>query len=176
MKISCRRLIELGGVAAASLLMATALTAHDVTPVPDASLRAEGGSRAVPHMRTDSAEIVAVVDRFHRALTEGDSATVAELLADDATILETGGIETRSEYLGHHLHSDIAFARAVPRQRSEIRVTVVGDVAWATSSSVSSGRFRDRDVNSAGAELMVLRRTAGAWKVVAIHWSSRTLR
>jgi ketosteroid isomerase-like protein len=124
----------------------------------------------------DSAAVVVAVDRFHRALTEGDSAAVAELLADDAIILETGGVETRSEYLAHHLHSDIAFARSVPRERSEIRVAVVGDVAWATSSSESRGRYRDRDVNSTGAELMVLRRMAGAWKIVAIHWSSRAAR
>lgn len=167
MKIPYVGLTTLGSAAAGSLMLATALAA-DFWLTSDAF---NGDA-----LRADSAAVVAAVDRFHRALTEGDSATVAGLLADDAIILETGGVETRSEYLGHHLHSDIAFARAVPRERSEIRVTVVGDVAWATSSSESRGRYRDRDVNSTGAELMVLRRIAGEWKIVAIHWSSRAAR
>jgi hypothetical protein len=31
-------------------------------------------------------------------------------------------------------------------------------------------------VNSTGAELMVLRRDGDGWRIVAIHWSSRTRR
>ncbi len=38
------------------------------------------------------------------------------------------------------------------------------------------GEFRGRPVNSAGAELMVLTRVQGTWKISAIHWSSRTRR
>lgn len=124
----------------------------------------------------DSADVAAVVDRYHDALARGDSATVADLLTADATILESGGVETREHYLGGHLHSDIAFARAVTRERSPIRVVVEGDVAWAISESTSRGEYRDRAVNAAGAELMVLRRVAGEWRIAAIHWSSRTLR
>jgi hypothetical protein len=37
---------------------------------------------------------------------------------------------------------------------------VRGDVAWASSTSLTRGRFRDRDVNSQSAELMVLERHA----------------
>ncbi|MGH2604385.1 MAG: DUF4440 domain-containing protein, partial [Dehalococcoidia bacterium] len=87
-----------------------------------------------------------------------------------------GGIEYREEYLGGHLHGDIAFARAVARERGPIAVSIHGDVAIATSTSVSRGEYRDRAVNSAGAELMVLRRTPDGWRIAAIHWSSRPLR
>lgn len=124
----------------------------------------------------DSADVAAVVDRYHDALARGDSATAADLLTADATILESGGVETREHYLGGHLHSDIAFARAVPRERGPIEVTVEGDAAWAISTSTARGEYRDRAVNAAGAELMVLRRVAGEWRIAAIHWSSRTLR
>jgi hypothetical protein len=55
-------------------------------------------------------------------------------------------------------------------------VNVSEDVAWAASTSTSTGEFRDRAINAAGAELMVLVRTAGGWRIAAIHWSSRTLR
>jgi ketosteroid isomerase-like protein len=124
----------------------------------------------------DSAAVAAVIDRFHRALAAGDSADAAMLLLPDVVILESGGIETREEYLGGHLRGDIAFAQAVPRERGAIAVRIHGDVGLATSTSVSRGEYRGRAVNSAGAELMVLRRTPEGWRIEAIHWSSRPLR
>jgi hypothetical protein len=94
-------------------------------------------------------------------------------------ILESGGVETRAEYRGHHLPGDIAFARAVKAVRSPVRVPVRGDAAWASSTSVTQGEFRGRAANSTDAELMVLTRGADAaagWRIAAIHWSSRTRR
>jgi ketosteroid isomerase-like protein len=124
----------------------------------------------------DSAAVIHVLHQFHTALEEGDSATVLRLLRDDAVILETGQIETKQEYRSHHLPADIAFARAVPRETGPIRVSIRGDVAWASSTSVARGRFRDRDVNSQSAELVVFQRNGEEWVISAIHWSSRTLR
>jgi ketosteroid isomerase-like protein len=130
-----------------------------------------------PHpAAVDSAAVARVIHEFHAALEAGDSATVLRLLHDDAVILETGEVETKEEYRSHHLSADIAFARAVPRQATPLRVTVRGDVAWASSTSVARGHYRDRDVNSQSAELVVLERTATGWVISAIHWSSRTLR
>lgn len=125
---------------------------------------------------TDSAAVAQIIHQFHAALAAGDSATVLRLLSDDAVILETGDVETKQEYRSHHLASDIAFARAVPRETGPVQVTVQGDVAWASSTSVARGRYRDRDVNSQSAELVVLQRRGAAWVISAIHWSSRTLR
>jgi ketosteroid isomerase-like protein len=125
---------------------------------------------------TDSAAAAAVVERYHRALAVGDSAGALALLADDAVILESGDVESREEYRAHHLPADIAFARAVKGDRSAVRVTVRGDVAWATSTSTSKGQYRGRAINSAGAELVVLARDADGWKISAIHWSSHSRR
>ena len=127
-------------------------------------------------MGGDSAAVASVVDRYHRALESADSVGALALLASDAVILESGGVETREEYRSHHLPADIAFARAIKGMRSPIRVVVRGDVAWATSTSTAQGDFRGRPVNSAGAELMVLTRTTDGWKISAIHWSSRSRR
>jgi ketosteroid isomerase-like protein len=124
----------------------------------------------------DSVRVAGAVDGYHRALAAGDSAAALALLAEDAVILESGGVESRAEYRGHHLPGDIAFARAVRSERGPVHVRIVGDVAWASSTSVSQGEFRGRAINSAGAELMVLRRTAEGWRIAAIHWSSRTRR
>jgi ketosteroid isomerase-like protein len=124
----------------------------------------------------DSAAVALVIEQFHGALAAGDSAAVLRLLHDDALILESGDLETKEQYRSHHLPADIAFARAVPRESGPIRVTVRGDVAWASSTGLARGRFRDRDVNSQTAELVVLERSGEEWVIRAIHWSSRAVR
>lgn len=122
----------------------------------------------------DSAAVAAVIDRFQRALADGDSAAALSLLAPDVVILESGGMETRDDYRAHHLPADIEFARAVRSASAPVRVVVQGDAAWAVSTSTTQGDFRGRAINSAGAQLVVLSREADGWKIRAIHWSSRS--
>lgn len=124
----------------------------------------------------DSAAVAEVIERYHAALSAGDTATAMSLLAPDAVVLESGGIESREEYRSHHLPADMAFAKTVPRQRGPIQVRVNGNTAWAASTSINQGKFRDREINSQGAELVVLRRTDDGWQIEAIHWSSRNRR
>lgn len=121
----------------------------------------------------DSAAVAAVVTRFHTALSAGDAQTAASLLAPDATVLESGGRESRSEYIGHHLPEDIKFIQAVPSKSSPLDITVQGDVAWASSTSITRGNFESKPVNLVGAELMVLTKSPSGWLIRAIHWSSR---
>ena len=125
---------------------------------------------------SDSAAVVAAVRGYHAALAQGDSAAALRLLAPDVLIQESGGQETLVEYRSHHLPGDIRFAMAVPSQRGPIVVQVAGDLAWATSTSVTQGTFGERTINSAGVELMVLSRTSSGWLIRAIHWSSRNRR
>ena len=142
-----------------------------------AALAATFATPLIAQPRTrDSAAVAAVVERFHQALAAGDSTGALALLAPDAIILEAGGVETRAEYRSHHLGSDIEFARAIRSQRGPVRVRLKGDVAWAASTSSTEGQFRERAINAAGAELMVLTRTPRGWRISAIHWSSRTRR
>ncbi len=162
------------------IAVATAITIG--APAAHASVRddahASDSTRAstMPATVTDSADVAGVVNAYHRALAAGDSAAAMTLLAPDAIIQESGSVETRSDYAGHHLPGDMRFAQALPGVRSAQRVVVVGDVAWSTSTSVTKGKYRDRDINSVGAELMVLTRVGGAWRIRAIHWSARTPR
>ncbi len=121
----------------------------------------------------DSADVAAIVHRFHTALEQADSLTAISLLTDDAEILESGSVETVSDYRSHHLPADIALATAIKSTRAPLRVSVVGDIATSTSTSVTKGTFRDRAVDTAGAELIVARRTAAGWRISAIHWSAR---
>jgi ketosteroid isomerase-like protein len=135
----------------------------------------EGGhdEHAAQASSEDRAAIESTVAAYHRALAEGDRAAAERLLADDVIVLESGGSEDKAHYMEHHLPGDMAFAAAVPRERGPMKVTVVGDVAWVTSTSLTRGTYRDREIDSTGAELMVLVRHDGEWRIHAIHWSSR---
>ena len=130
-------------------------------------------ARAQQAPSSDSILVAATIARFHQALATGDSATAVSLLAADAVILESGESETRDQYVQHHLGEDIAFAKAVRTERDPIRVAVRGDAAWAAGTSKARGEFGGRQINSTGAELMVLTRTPNGWRIAAIHWSSR---
>ena len=165
------------GLAVVSMFtLLAALAANDFRIVPSAFASERSSASATQRPASDSADVVAVVERFRKALAASDSAAVLALLAPDATILESGGIETREEYRAHHLPADIAFVSAVPSVPGTQRVTVRGDAAWVASTSTSRGEFRGRQINSAGAELIVLSRERDGWKIRAVHWSSRTVR
>ncbi len=137
---------------------------------------ATSGQTTIASVTADSLQVVKAVRDYQQALAAGDSAAALALLAADAVILESGGIETRAEYRSHHLASDIEFTRAVKPVEGPLRVQVRGDVAWAASTSLAQGQFRGRPVNSVGAELMVLTRSGNGWTIAAIHWSSRARR
>jgi ketosteroid isomerase-like protein len=146
-----------------------------LTAVPRAMSVAIASS--LPHQAgpSDSTSAVAVVDRFRDALARGDSATVLNLLAPDAIILESGEVETRAEYRRHHLPADIEYAREIRGLHALASVVVHGDAAWVSSTSIAQGELKGRAINSAGAELIVLSRSnaQSPWQIRAIHWSSR---
>ena len=135
-----------------------------------AAIVQSAGAQAVG---TDASAVAATVQSFHAALSSGNAEGAASLLAPDAVVLEGGEKETREEYIGHHLLEDIKFAKAVPSTRGQPEVTVAGDVAWVSSTSVTQGTYQSKALNLIGAELIVLTRTASGWQIRAIHWSSR---
>jgi ketosteroid isomerase-like protein len=124
----------------------------------------------------DTAAVMAAVNAFHKALSSGDSAAAMRLIADDALMLEVGGIETRAEYEANHLPADIEFEKGVTTQRKNVRVVVTGNAAWAVNTSDVTGTFQGKPVSFVGIELMVLSREPAGWQIRAIHWSSRQRR
>lgn len=121
---------------------------------------------------TDSVLVLGTVERFHESLFRGDSATVLDLLATDAVILKGGQVESRAEYREGHLAADIAYLRTVRTRRGPMHVTVVGDAAWARSTTTSERTVDGELRRSVGAELMVLAKGEHGWRIRAIHWSS----
>ena len=152
------------------------MTASLALPLPDSVLvtGAAGaiGCAIVARLAAAGCRVLAT----DLAMPAGDSAGALSLLSNDVMILESGGVETRDEYRAHHLPGDMAFAQAIKSERLVRRVTVRGDVAWVTGTSTTTGDYRGRAVNSAGAELVVLVRTPQGWRISAVHWSSRARR
>ena len=103
-------------------------------------------TKRAPAQSPEHAAVQAVVKGFHAALS---------FLAADVQILESGGLKSRAQYRGGH---------------------PPGDVACVVGTSWTQGTYRDRQINSTGAELMVLSRTVDGLRIRAIHWSSRTVR
>lgn len=134
------------------------------------------GPRSVLAQAASRSDVLATVKAFHSAIERGDSLAALQLLAPDVQVQESGGVETLAEFRSHHLAADIEYAKSVPSDRAEPTVVVNGDVAWVIGTSRSTGTYRGRAVNSAGAEMMVLSRTAEGWRIRAIHWSSRAIR
>ena len=156
------------------LLIATAL-ASSASLFTARQVRDTGEVGAL-HSTADSAAAAAVVTSFHNALANSDSAVVLALLSLDATILESGEVETRNEYRSHHLAADIAFTKALPGTSGPLQVYVNGSTAWTIRTTLTQGDYKGRSINSAGVESMVLTRSGGTWQIRSIHWSSHARR
>ena len=114
-----------------------------------------------------------IVDAFRKALTDGDSKQAMALLSDDVLIYESGGAEaSKAEYASHHLDADIAFLKGVKQRVAARSAQASGDMALVTTQGATVGTYKDKAINSASTETMVLRLTEGKWKIVHIHWSS----
>jgi ketosteroid isomerase-like protein len=118
---------------------------------------------------------VAVTEQFNTALSSGDLRTVEILLAPDVLILESGGAErSREEYMSHHAASDAAFLKGAHRQLRHQRARTAGAFAWVGTESELHTQKNGKPLTVLSVETMVLTRTADGWRIVHIHWSSRT--
>ncbi len=115
----------------------------------------------------------ATVDAFHAALRRGDTAAASALLTDDVLVFEEGRAErSKAEYAASHLGADAAFSKSVAGVVSRRRGYSEGDLAWIATEGRTKGQYRGTKVDRITDETMVLRRVAGTWKIVHIHWSS----
>lgn len=114
----------------------------------------------------------AVVDAFHTALRRGDGTAAAALLAEDALIFESGGVErSKAEYKSHHFAADAAFSKAIPTVVLRRAGNAANGVAWVATESRMTGMYKGRAVDRLSTETMILREADSAWKIVHVHWS-----
>ena len=118
-------------------------------------------------------DVTAVLEAFYGAMKTGDTAGAMRLIAPDAVFIESGRLETRAEYEANHLPADIEFERQVTGKRGPMRVTFEGNTAWVIVTTEFQGTFDGSPVNFVSAQLAVLTRETGDWRIRSIHWSSR---
>ena len=126
-----------------------------------------------PAAAPDEGAIRVVVDGFHAALAAGDSVGAFGYLHPDLVVYESGHAETLAEYRSGHLASDIEFSRAVSFETARDAVVHGSDLSLYLREYRMKGTFRDREIDAAGVETMVLTPTPEGWKIRHIHWSSR---
>jgi ketosteroid isomerase-like protein len=121
----------------------------------------------------NEAEVIAVVESFYAAIKKGDAAAAMDVIAPDAVFLESGRLETRSEYETNHLPADIDFESQVTGIRGPMQVTFDGNTAWVIATTEYDGTFEGSPVSFVSAQLVVLTRDSDNWRIRTIHWSSR---
>jgi len=124
-------------------------------------------------LAASTAEPIAIVESFFRALASGDTRRASNLLDPAVLIFESGGAErSRAEYASHHMGGDAKFLKSATHKLLSRTGDAQGDLAWvATEQRLASTGEKPVDVTST--ETMVLRKTQDGWRIVHIHWSSR---
>jgi ketosteroid isomerase-like protein len=118
---------------------------------------------------------VAAVERFSAALAAGRLDAAGAELDPEVLILESGGAEhSAAEYLGGHAKGDAAFLKSAHNQLVRRTARVSGDLAWVASESELHLSKEGKPVTVLSTETMLVQRTDAGWKIVHIHWSSRT--
>lgn len=118
---------------------------------------------------------VRAVQALHEAMSAGDAKRVQNALDPKVLIMEGGNVErSRDEYAGHHLPADLTFMQAVTYKLERQTGDTVGDLAWVASEARLTGTREGKLMDLVSTETLVLKKAAAGWKVVHIHWSSRT--
>ena len=111
---------------------------------------------------------------FHAALSSGDRTKATSLLAPDITIYEAGHVErSREEYAGHHLGSDMEFAKNATRKVLKQTERIDGKTAILWEETETTGTVRGKPVHAFGTETAILEKNGDNWTIVHVHWSSR---
>jgi ketosteroid isomerase-like protein len=126
-----------------------------------------------PPAPPNESEVTSVVESFYGAMKKGDAAAAMRMIAPDAVFLESGKLETRAEYEANHLPADIEFESQVDGKRGPMRVAFDGNTAWVIALTEYDGKFEGDPVSFVSAQLVVLTRDSGPWRIRTIHWSSR---
>lgn len=162
---------------AIALMMAIAAPACAQSAQPPSSHdthHAQADSSSTTDIPDAAINVVKQVDAFGQALALADFDRVKSLLAPDAIILESGGVErSRSEYLNHHAKSDASFLADAHVSVLSRTARVDGNLAWVATESEVHASKGNKPLTLLSTETMILGNRSGDWQIVHIHWSSR---
>lgn len=165
--------LTLAFILAAQLASAHGNEKHEAAPM----VAGRDMSMAKLNVAPAATEAVATVERFSSALSAGDLVKATAELDPSVLILESGGAEhSRDEYLGGHAKSDAAFLKTARISLKARTAQASGDLAWVASESEIPAKKGETMLMIDSTETMLVRKTAQGWKIVHIHWSSRSKR
>lgn len=155
----------------AVLLANTVVLNASVAQMASAPVASATRVDVVPEART----AVAVVERFTEALATGRFDLVRRLLDPEVLILESGGAErSADEYLSGHAKDDAKFLGSARRMLLRRVARIHGDLAWVVSEADIRVLDDAKSASFSSVETMVLKRADDQWRIVHIHWSSRS--
>lgn len=118
---------------------------------------------------------MAAAQALHEALSSGNAKKVEDLLDPNVLILEGGNAErSRKEYAAHHLSSDLKFMKSVQYRLERQSGDTVGELAWVASEARLTGSPEGKSVDVVSKETLVLKKASTGWRIVHVHWSSRS--
>ncbi|WP_309604366.1 nuclear transport factor 2 family protein [Phenylobacterium sp.] len=160
------RLLRLSALClAAGLVLPPQALAHTAAPSAETRPIALAGA---------AADAAGVVDAFHAALKAGDTGKAASLMAAGVLVFEAGGAETsKAAYAAEHLPADAAFEATALETILRRSGAAASDSAWIATEGRVQARAGEKVTDRLTTETMILARTAGGWRIVHVHWSSR---
>ena len=143
-----------------------------------AALLLAGATMAAPAAAAsdDTAAIKAVLATYKTALERRDLTGVDALFAERNEVIESGKVEgSYADYVTHHIGPELDHIQRFTFDDYAVTVEQAGDIAWATETYRYTIVLPDRadPMVRQGVATTVLERREGAWKIRAMHSSSR---
>lgn len=143
-----------------------------------AALLLAGATMAAPAAAAsdDTAAIKAVLATYKTALERRDLTGVDALFAERNEVIESGKVEgSYADYVTHHIGPELGHIQRFTFDDYAVTVEQAGDIAWATETYRYTIVLPDRadPMVRQGVATTVLERQEGAWKIRAMHSSSR---
>lgn len=143
-----------------------------------AALLLAGATMAAPAAAAseDTAAIKAVLATYKTALERRDLTGVDALFAERNEVIESGKVEgSYADYVTHHIGPELGHIQRFTFDDYAVTVEQAGDIAWATETYRYTIVLPDRadPMVRQGVATTVLERREGAWKIRAMHSSSR---
>jgi ketosteroid isomerase-like protein len=115
-----------------------------------------------------------IVDDFHTALQNNDTAAALALLSRDLVVFEFGLVDPSIEaYAFAHLPFDMDYKKQTSWEQTSRRMGGSGDVRWVLTTFHILGNKPDgTPIDEIHLETVILTKVADAWRIAHIHWSS----
>lgn len=125
----------------------------------------------------DVTAIKAVLAAYKAGLEKLDVSGAAKLFTADSQVFESGGVEGPfSDYVAHHIGPELAEFKEFSFRDYKVEVRLEPPLALATETYIYKIVLKDdRVIEKRGVATSVLKKIAGAWKIVQTHTSSRNL-